>query len=139
VLFLYNGSEDFCCLSIPLGLYLQNSKSIGENMKFTVYQFSLSDDQYENRDLREMFLDTFMNPTPEAIQKAFSLYKKVAEIETKDFEGVFEVGNLGPKTKLGESITRFLPMHSVSVGDVVVREDGVTKFVANIGFESVTL
>jgi hypothetical protein len=139
VLFLYNGSEDFCCLSIPFGLYLQNSKSIGENMKFTVYQFSLSDDQYENRDYREMFLDTFMNPTPEAIQKAFSLYKKVAEIETKDFEGVFEVGNLGPKTKLGESITRFLPMHSVSVGDVVVREDGVTKFVANIGFESVTL
>jgi hypothetical protein len=108
-------------------------------MKFTVYQINLSDAQQENRDYREMSLDTIMNPTPESIQKAFSLYEKVAEIETNDFEGVFEVGNLGPKTKFGESITRFLPMHSVSVGDVVVREDGLTKFVANIGFESVTL
>jgi hypothetical protein len=52
---------------------------------------------------------------------------------------VFEVGNLGPKTKLGESITRFLPMHSVSVGDVVVREDGVTKFVAPYGFTAVNI
>jgi hypothetical protein len=108
-------------------------------MKFTVYQINLSNAQYENRDLRELSLDTIMDPTPEAIQKAFSLYEKVAEIETKDFEGVFEVGNLGPKTKLGESITRFLPMHSVSVGDVVVREDGVTKFVAPYGFTTVNI
>jgi hypothetical protein len=30
-------------------------------------------------------------------------------------------------------------MHSVSVGDVIVREDGVTKFVAPYGFTAVNI
>ena len=106
-------------------------------MKFTVYQINLSDEQYENRDLREIYLDTIMQPTVDAIIKAREYYKPVADIETKDFDGVFEVGNLGPKTKLGESITYFAPMHRVAVGDVIVCEDGVTKFVAPFGFTSV--
>lgn len=106
-------------------------------MKFTVYQINLSDAEYENRNLREMYLDTIMNPDADAIVKAREFYKPVAEVITDDFEGVFEVGNLGPKTKLGESIEYIAPMHSVSVGDVVVREDGVTKFVAPFGFSYV--
>lgn len=102
-------------------------------MKFTVYQINLSDKDYENRDLREMYLDTIMDPTTEAIDKASGLYVKVAEIDAKDFEEVFEIGNMGPE----EKITRIDKMHSVSVGDIVKREDGVTKFVAPFGFESV--
>lgn len=102
-------------------------------MKFTVYQINLSDEDYENRDLREMYLDTTMSPTAKAIVKASDLYVKVAEIEANDFEEVFEIGNMGPE----EKITRITRMHSVSVGDIVKREDGVTKFVAPFGFESV--
>ena len=99
-------------------------------MKFTVYQINLSDDDYENGALREIYLDTIMNPDFDAIAKARDLYKPVADIITDDFQGVFEVGNLGPE----EQIIRKAPMHSVSVGDVIVREDGVTKFVAPFGF-----
>ena len=102
-------------------------------MKFIVYQINLSNKDYENRDLREMYLDTTMSPTAKAIVKASGLYVKVAEIDAKDFEEVFEIGNMGPE----EKITRIDKMHSVSVGDIVKREDGVTKFVAPFGFESV--
>ena len=102
-------------------------------MKFTVYQINLSDEQEDNRDIREMYLDTIMQPTVDAIIKAREYYKPVADIITDDFDGVFEIGNLGPE----ERILRKAPMHSVSVGDVIVREDGVTKFVAPFGFTSV--
>ena len=103
-------------------------------MKFTVYQINLSDKDYENNALREMYLDTTMNPTAKAIEKASRLYAKVAEIDANDFEEVFEIGNIGPV----ECIQKFQPMHSISVGDVIVREDGMTKFVAPFGFKSVS-
>ena len=104
-------------------------------MKFTVYQINLSDKDYENRDLREMYLDTTMSPTSKAIVKASGLYAKVAEIDADDFEEVFEIGNMGPE----EKITRLNRMHSVSIGDIIKSETGVTKFVAPFGFESVTI
>ena len=103
-------------------------------MKFTVYQINLSDKDYENRELREMYLDTTMNPTARSIEKASGLYAKVAEIDAEDFEEVFQIGNMGPE----EKITRINPMHSVSVGDIVKCEDGLTKFVAPFGFKSVS-
>jgi len=102
-------------------------------MKFTVYQINLSDEDYENSTLREMYLDTIMDPTNEAIEKAAGLYVKVAEIDALSFDHVFEIGNIGPE----EKITRFDSMHSVSVGDIVKSEDGVTKFVAPYGFKSI--
>jgi hypothetical protein len=102
-------------------------------MKFTVYQINLSDEQEDNREIREMYLDTIMQPTVDAIIKAREYYKPVADIITEDFDGVFEIGNIGPEKR----IIRRAPMHSVSVGDVIVREDGVTKFVAPFGFTSV--
>ena len=102
-------------------------------MKFTVYQINLSDEDYENGVLREMYLDTIMDPTNEAIKKANRLYARVAEIDANDFEEVFEIGNIGPV----ECIQKFQPMHSISVGDVVCREDGVSKFVAPYGFKSI--
>lgn len=102
-------------------------------MKFTVFQINLSDTEYENNAIRELYLDTIMSPDQNAIENAKALYKPVAEIDAVDFNDVFEIGNLGPE----EKITRKAPMHSVSVGDVIVREDGMTKYVAPIGFGSV--
>lgn len=104
-------------------------------MKFTVYQINLNDSQYENGAIRNLYLDTIMNPTTEAIEKAIDLYAKVAEIDALSFDQVFEIGNIGPE----EKITRINPMHSVSVGDVIKSENGVTKFVAPYGFETVTI
>ncbi len=99
-------------------------------MKYTVYQINLSEDEYENPTIRNMYLDCIMKPTADAIIKAHPLYAKVAVIEATSFEHVFDIGNIGPEIK----IKRIAKMHSVSVGDVVMREDGVVNFVDSYGF-----
>ena len=43
----------------------------------------------------------------------------VATIEAVDLNAVFEIGNIGPEDK----IERLAPMHSISVGDVIIDED----------------
>lgn len=99
-------------------------------MKYEIFQINLSDAEYNSRAIRELYLDTMMKPTAEVIAKARGLYKKVAEIDALSFDHVFEIGNIGPE----EKINRNAPMHSISVGDVLVREDGVCKFVDSYGF-----
>ena len=49
-------------------------------------------------------------------------------------EEVFEIGNIGPEHKIDRT---GVPMHSVSVGDVIVSEDGLVRFVDKIGFGTV--
>jgi len=46
------------------------------------------------------------------------IYEHVATLDTDDLNEAFEIGNIGPE----EKITRLKSMHSVSVGDVLVRE-----------------
>lgn len=103
-------------------------------MRYSVYQINLTDEQYNDPTIRDLYLDTCLKPTVGAISRAKSLYKKVAEIDANSFNDVFEIGNIGPE----KSIKRFAPMHSVSVGDVIVN-DGMNfaKFVDSYGFESV--
>lgn len=60
-------------------------------------------------------------------------YTHVADIATDDLDNAFEIGNIGPEAKL----TRYAPMHSVSVGDVLVTEAGVAFIVKPVGFEAV--
>ena len=68
----------------------------------------------------------------EAFDKGY--YTHVSNITTdKGLEGVFEVGNIGPE----ENIERFAPMHSVSVADIIVDEEGNKNVVASLGFEEV--
>ena len=93
-------------------------------MKFSVFQFN-------NGPINEIYYNTRMNPTAEAIEKAWSRYSKVAEIEADSLEQVFEIGNIGPE----ENITRLQPMSSISVGDVIANDIGMTFFVAPIGFK----
>ena len=57
----------------------------------------------------------------------------VASIEAPDMEAVFEISNLGLESK----ITRFGPMHSISVGDVIVDEDGKSFSVNPMGFSEI--
>lgn len=60
-------------------------------------------------------------------------YAHVADLAVNELEHGFQVGNIGPE----ESITRHAPMHSVSVGDVLVLEDERAFIVKACGFEPV--
>ncbi len=50
-------------------------------------------------------------------------------------DGVFEIGNIGPE----ENIERFLPMHSVSVGDIIEAPNGAYWIVDGCGFAKVEI
>lgn len=101
--------------------------------KYTVFQINLSDEQNNTHAIRELFLDTIMSPTDEAIAAARDLYNKVAVIEADSFGEVFDIGNLGPE----QNIERIAPMHSVSVGDIIMSESGEVKYVAPFGFNTI--
>jgi len=101
--------------------------------KFTVFQINLSDEQYENNAIRELYLNTTFNPDDKAIAAARDLYEVVADIEADSLSEVFEIGNIGPEYK----IDRKAPMHSVSVGDVILCESGKVVYVAPIGFQPI--
>ena len=57
-------------------------------------------------------------------------YVHVADLDTNDLEEAFAIGNIGPE----EKYTRHLPMHSVSVNDVL-EKDGIYYRVASSGFD----
>jgi lipoate-protein ligase A len=57
-------------------------------------------------------------------------YTHVANIEAEDYNDCFEVGNIGPD----ENIERLGRMSSLSVGDVIVAEDGTVAVIAPMGF-----
>mgnify|MGYP001053399543 CR=1 FL=1 len=57
-------------------------------------------------------------------------YSHVANITAKDYNEVFETGNIGPES----NIERLARMSSLSVGDVIVSEDGTVAVVAPMGF-----
>ena len=60
-------------------------------------------------------------------------YDHVANITADSLEGVFHTGNMGPE----ENIERLAQMSSVSVGDLVIAENGDKHVVANTGFKEV--
>jgi hypothetical protein len=95
---------------------------------FEVYQLKLNNDSEE-----DLFNVKFC-PTAELIVNAKNKYQKVAVIQAENFDHVFEISNLGEEEHL---ITRLSPMHSVSVGDVLVNEAGKAVFVDNYGFGNV--
>jgi len=64
----------------------------------------------------------------EAVTNGF--YTHVANIEAHNPEHVFNIGNIGYE----EEIERLAPMHSISVGDVIVDPDGQCIVVADFGF-----
>ena len=102
--------------------------------KYTVFQINLSDEQYDTHSVRELYLDTIMSPTDKAIADARDLYDKVAEIDADSFDDVFRIGNIGPEDK----ITRHAPMHSLSVGDIILAESGEVVYVDKFGFKQIT-
>ena len=57
-------------------------------------------------------------------------YTHVANITAEDYNDCFEVGNIGPD----ENIERLSRMSSLSVGDVIVAEDGTVAVIDAVGF-----
>lgn len=60
-----------------------------------------------------------------------SAYEEVAAIEADSLNEVFQIGNIGPESK----IERFDRMHSISVGDVIRNDKYECYVVAPCGFE----
>ena len=81
---------------------------------------------------REASLD--VNPVP-GLEGGF--YEHVCDIEADHLDHVFEIGNVGPEQR----ITRHAPMHSISVGDVIVAHGQRPRgfIVDRIGFRTVPL
>ena len=97
--------------------------------KYRVMQISMTDKQVEEVNSVSVHKDqpypgwyekrlaTTMSPTADAVFAAWDQYKSVAIIDADDLEHVFEIGNMGPERRIERHGP---PMHSVSVGDVVV-------------------
>ena len=113
-------------------------------MKYAVYQIQLSDSEIDlinakghdavpaNVARLDMTMDYSGNRIEKLAYDAFDYYTHVANIEANNLNQVFEIGNIGPM----ESIERIAPMSSVSVGDIIVDEDGQMTVVAPVGFVS---
>ena len=72
--------------------------------------------------------DAFKSLAVKGIEKG--LFYNVADIETDSLDEAFEIGNLGPE----EKIKRKGRMHSISVGDILIKGDGSIYLVDNFGF-----
>ena len=114
---------------------------------YKVFQINLTDEEVDtiNRTgdhgavpknvLRMKINMSFGKPVGHLVKEAFEkgYYEHVSNITANNLDGVFHVGNMGPE----ENIERFLPMHSLSVGDVIMDENGMYHMVASFGFDEV--
>jgi urease accessory protein UreE len=115
-------------------------------MKYAIYQIRLTDAQidrinetqsFESVPAKKAKIDMDMDFSGDKIgglaYDAFvvnKFYTHVANIEASSPNEVFHIGNIGPE----ENIERLAQMHSLSVGDVIVDEEGQCIVVAPIGF-----
>ena len=113
-------------------------------MKYAIYQIQLSDAQVDLINARghsavpaqiaklDMTMDFSGGKIGGLASDAWinGFYTHVSNIEAVDVNQVFEIGNMGPE----ENIERLSRMSSVSVGDVIVDEEGQCIVVAPIGF-----
>lgn len=111
-------------------------------MKFAVYQITLDRQIVDAVNSGKkvpaysakmaMNMDFRSERIAENASKAFDngYYTHVCNIEAKDLNDVFHVGNIGPES----SIERLNRMSSISIGDVIVDETGSMSVVAANGF-----
>jgi len=113
-------------------------------MKYAIYQIQLSDAQYDLINAKghdavpahmakmKMTMDFDGGKIGGLASDAWDngFYTHVSNIDAYTLEGVFHVGNMGPET----DIERLSRMSSLSVGDVIIDEEGQIIVVAPIGF-----
>ena len=100
-----------------------------------LYQIRLTNNEIRRANLGEKFpaLDASRDAMCFGDFHGREFYTHVADIDTTDLNHAFEIGNVGPEAK----ITRHAPMHSVSVGDVLVAEHEQAFIVKPVGFAAV--
>jgi len=110
---------------------------------FTVHQL--------DRDLSDTNLDAFYRLSFNADRyqsEDFKFFNPVARVEANDMEEVFDISNrLGMVTdpamrdELNQKIRRFMPMHSLSVGDIIECHTGEHEYyiVADFGFNKISV
>lgn len=112
--------------------------------KFAIYQIQLTDEEFDlvnekghdavakHKAKIDMDFDFSGNKiggmADDAMAKGY--YTHVANITAESFKDVFRIGNIGPE----ENIERLTRMTSVSVGNVIVDQEGIVAVVAPIGF-----
>ena len=103
-------------------------------MKFTRY--AIYQLPFENENVRDL---SFM--TASEIERISDQFEFVAVIEARDLNHVFAISNCcGEDPKMETLIERVLPMHSISVGDIIHNlETDETWVVANYGFDLITM
>ena len=109
-------------------------------MSYVLYQWALSDEQIAKVNAGEMpvfyqeYFKMIMGDVG-AVQRNWGQYQPVAEIDAPGLEEAFQIGNIGPE----QAIKRLGRMRSVSVGDVLIGQDGGAHAVATFGFKPVEL
>ena len=99
-------------------------------MKFSVHQMIPSHRKYLTEyKSDEYFQVSFYGKVPPSLFLAH--YSKVCEIVAEDLDEVFQIGNIGPESK----ITRLDRMSSISVGDVIEDEENRLYVVRSYGFD----
>ena len=114
-------------------------------MKFAIYQIQITEAQIDlinetgdfsavpaQKAKMDMAIDFDGDKIGGIASDAFDAgyYTHVANIEAEDYNACFGVGNIGPE----ENIERLSRMSSLSVGDVIVAEDGTVVVIAPVGF-----
>jgi len=110
-------------------------------MKYKIKQIIMTDAQIDEVNASQggpapafyaRYMSATFAPTVEKIKNAYNDYRFVAEIEANNLDEVFAIGNgMGDQS----AITRLQRMKSISVGDIIIDEDGKEVFVATFGFE----
>lgn len=112
-------------------------------MKFAIYQIQYSEteiqeinggmhnEKFDAKNKMQFADDEIGGLASDAFDAA--LYTHVANIEADDLNQVFEIGNIGPN----QLIERFGRMSSVSVGDIIVDNEGSMFVVAPMGFVAI--
>ena len=113
--------------------------------KFAIYQIQITDEQINIinstgdfgavpafKAKQDMQMDFSGNKIGGLASDAWDAgyYTHVANIEADGYNEVFEIGNMGPE----QNIERLTRMSSISVGNVIVSEDGTIAVVAPVGF-----
>lgn len=113
--------------------------------KFAIYQIQLTDEQkrtinttgsHDSVPAQKAKLDMTMDfgghkiggLAADAFDRGY--YTHVANITAENYQDVFEIGNIGPD----ENIERLTRMYSISVGDMIIGEDGSMAVVSSYGF-----
>jgi hypothetical protein len=112
-------------------------------MKYTIKQAVLSSlmvAEVNSTDRHPEYYDDYLSvvskPTQALIDKARYLYQTVGYIDADDLNGVFHKGNVWDG--FDSDIEHVgVGMHSISIGDIIINDDGEAVVVDGSGFTSI--